>query len=216
MRPAFLIVSAAAVLTVVPGIGANKSAEQLPNVLLLTIDTLRADHLSCYGYQRLTSPYIDGLAQEGTRFSRAYTVIPLTGPAHLSLFIGRYPQENGVRRNGVAIPDDRKLVMLPQIFRGHGYQTAAFVSAWPLTGRLTHLDRYFGHFDEELGRTYQLFNSSRYAEDVTPRAVEWLKKHSQKKKPFFLWVHYFDPHSPYISRVPSSGQGSEPSLSRAR
>jgi len=173
----------------------------LPNVLLISIDTLRADHLSCYGYARRTSPYIDGLAQEGTRFSRAYTVIPLTGPAHLSLFTSRYPQENGVRRNGVALPDNRAIVTLPQILRGHGYQTGAFVSSWPLLGRLTHLNRYFDSYDEHLTRTYQLFNSSRYAEDVTPRALKWLHKHANKKKPFFLWVHYFDPHEPYLFRA---------------
>jgi arylsulfatase A-like enzyme len=172
----------------------------LPNVLLISIDTLRADHLSCYGYARRTSPYIDGLAREGTRFSRAYTVIPLTGPAHLSLFTSRYPQENGVRRNGVALPDNRAIVTLPQILRGHGYKTGAFGSSWPLLGRLTHLNRYFDTYDEHMNRTYQLFNSSRYAEDVTPRALTWLHKHANKKKPFFLWVHYFDPHEPYLFR----------------
>jgi arylsulfatase A-like enzyme len=176
------------------------SDAKLPNVLVITVDTLRADHLSCYGYARKTSPYIDGLASEGTRFSRAYTAIPLTGPAHLSLFTGRYPQENGVRRNGVALPDDRAIVTLPQILRGHGYQTGAFVSSWPLLGRLTHLNHYFSTYDEHLTRTYQLVNSSRYAEDVTPRALKWLHKHANKKKPFFLWVHYFDPHEPYIYR----------------
>ncbi len=199
MRTAFILL--AAVSSVATGIlSAAPPVERAPNILLITIDTLRADHLSCYGYPRQTSPYIDGLAQEGTRFSRAYTVIPLTGPAHLSLFTGRYPQENGVRRNGASIPDDRKIVVLPQVFRSHGYQTAAFISAWPLAGHLTHLNRYFGRYDEDLNRTYQMFNSSRYAEDVTPKALKWLKGHSQNKKPFFLWVHYFDPHSPYEQR----------------
>ncbi|HEX6545492.1 MAG TPA: sulfatase [Bryobacteraceae bacterium] len=174
---------------------------QFPNVLLITVDTLRADHLSCYGYARRTSPYLDELAREGTRFERAYTVIPLTGPAHLALMTSRYPQENGVRRNGEALLSDRALVTLPQILRSHGYQTAGFVSSWPLLGRLTHLNDYFEHYDETLTRTYQLFNSSRYAEDVTPLALKWLRKHAGHKKPFFLWVHYFDPHSPYISRT---------------
>src|SRR6185437_1326717 len=198
MRLAWLILAAAFT-------GASLSAASAevkpPNVLLITVDTLRADHLSCYGYARKTSPYIDGLAREGVRFSRAYTVIPLTGPAHLSLFTRRYPQENGVRRNGVALPDDRAIVTLPQILRSHGYQTGAFISSWPLLGRLTHLDHYFASYDEDLPRTYQLFNSSRYAEDVTPRALKWLHKHANKKKPFFLWVHYFDPHEPYLYRA---------------
>src|SRR5690348_13603726 len=184
-----------------PALWSAPADAPLPNVLLITVDTLRADHLSCYGYARQTSPYIDGLAREGTRFSRAYTSIPLTGPAHISLFTGRYPQENGVRRNGVAPPDDRALVTLPQILRGHGYQTGAFISSWPLLGRLTHLDRYFRTYDESLTRSYQIFNSSRYAEDVTPPALKWLHKHANKKKPFFLWVHYFDPHEPYVFRA---------------
>ena len=176
------------------------AAKQPPNVVLITIDTLRADHLSCYGYAWATSPNIDQLAREGTRFERAYTTIPLTGPSHLAMFTSRYPQELGVRRNGVAIPSDRKLKSLPQILRRKGYRAAAFVSAWPLTDRLTHMGRWFDYFDEDLNRTYQLFNSSRWAEDVTPRAIRWLKQNMGKGKPVFLWVHYFDPHSPYDLR----------------
>jgi arylsulfatase A-like enzyme len=176
------------------------AALQPPNVVLITVDTLRADHLSCYGYAWATSPNIDQLAREGTRFERAYTMIPLTGPAHLALFTSLYPQELGVRRNGVAIPGDRHLKSLPQILRGKGYRAAAFVSGWPLTDRLTHLGRWFDHFDEDLNRSYQLFNSSRWAEDVTPRAIQWLQQHMGKGKPVFLWVHYFDPHSPYDLR----------------
>ncbi|MGH9662840.1 MAG: sulfatase [Bryobacteraceae bacterium] len=171
-----------------------------PNVLFITVDTLRADHLSCYGYYRKTSPYIDGLAAEGTRFARDYTVIPLTGPSHFALLTGRYPQEIGVRRNGVAPPSDMKLVSLPQVLRRHGYRRGAFVSAWPLVSHLTHMDRWFDHFDEDMPRRYQLFNSSRWAEDVTPKALKWLQRHGKGKKPFFLWVHYFDPHSPYEFR----------------
>jgi len=180
--------------------GCLPAAAHPKNVLLITVDTLRADHISCYGYSRRTTPHIDELASQGIRFSRAYTVIPLTGPAHLSLFTSRYPQEHGAVRNGTAPSDERKYPALPQLLRRRGYQTAAFISAWPLTARLTHLDRWFDHYDENLNRRYQLFNSSRYAEDVTPPAIDWLKKHSGASKPFFLWVHYFDPHSPYDLR----------------
>lgn len=171
-----------------------------PNVLLLTIDTLRADHLSAYGYEFQTSPHIDTLARDGVMFERAYTTIPLTGPAHLSLFTSRYPQEHGARRNGVAMPADREFLVLPQLLRANGYHAGAFISGWPLTGRLTHIHRWFDDYDEELVRTYQMFNSSRWAEDVTPRALDWLKNNGKGGKPFFLWVHYFDPHSPYNFR----------------
>jgi arylsulfatase A-like enzyme len=187
------------------------SAPAVRHVLLITVDTLRADHLSCYGYHLKTSPNIDRLAADGVRFDRAYTVIPLTGPAHISLFTGRYPQEHGARTNGVASSDKAKVLYFPQLLRKHGYRTGAFVSAWPLTGRLTHLNRAFDDYDENLTRRYQLFNSSRYAEDVTPLAIRWMERNA--RRPFFLWVHYFDPHSPYELRggfSPAAGNGRAP------
>ena len=183
-------------------------SEPLPNVVLITVDTLRADHLSSYGYHLKTSPNIDQLADDGARFAHALSAIPLTGPGHISLLTSRYPQEHGARINGVAHQEDARLLFLPQILRKYGYRNAAFVSAWPLTSRLTHLDEWFDHYDEDLTRTYQMFSSSRYAEDVTPRAVSWLR--SNNDQPFFLWVHYFDPHSPYhlreeFANLPESG-----------
>ncbi len=177
---------------------AAAAEEQSTNVLLITVDTLRADHLSCYGYHRRTSPNIDKLASEGTRFEKAYTPIPLTGPAHFSLLTSRYPQEHGARINGLSHRKKTKLLFLPQVLRKHGYRNGAFVSAWPLTSRLTHIDQYFDHYDEDMPRGYQVFNSMRWAEDVTPRAQSWLR--SNADGPFFLWVHYFDPHEPYNLR----------------
>lgn len=169
-----------------------------PNVLLVTIDTLRADHLSCYGYHLRTTPRLDRLAQEGIRFERAYTVVPLTGPSHVSLFTARYPQEHGAKVNGQPLADDPRLVTLAQILQKQGYQTAAFVSAWPLKESLTHLGRGFEFYDQQFTRKYQLFNSYRSAEDVTPLAIRWIQE--AHKDPFFLWVHYFDPHKPYHLR----------------
>ena len=169
-----------------------------PNVVLITVDTLRADHLSSYGYHLKTSPNIDQLAEEGVRFERTYTVIPLTGPAHLSMFTSRYPQEHGARINGIAIPRDSRWLSLPQILRRFGYASAAFVSAWPLIDRMTELGRWFDVYNQKMTRKYEVFHSSRYAQDVTPEAIRWLN--GNQKKPFFLWVHYFDPHSPYNRR----------------
>lgn len=174
-------------------------AEQLSklNILIITIDTLRADHISSYGYHLVTSPNLDRLAQKGIRFDQAYTTIPLTGPAHTSLFTGRYPQETGARVNGQPLARDPRLLTLPQILNKNGYATAAFVSAWPLKDRLARLDRGFEVYNQEFTRQFQWLNSYRSAEDVTLKTTRWL--HSQKKsaKPFFLWVHYFDPHGPY-------------------
>lgn len=198
---------------------AGLAAAQPPNILLITVDTLRADHLSCYGYPLRTSPNIDRLAAQGARFERAYTTIPLTGPAHISLFTGRYPQEHGARINGLAHNAQARLVFWPQILRRHGYRSAAFVSAWPLTSRLSRLDLLFDHYDEQLDRTYQWLNSSRRAEDVTPRAMAWLR--STAHRPFFLWVHYFDPHAPYqyrkeFARPARAGRARPPAVSEDR
>ena len=172
--------------------------ESPPNLLLITVDTLRADHLSCYGYHLATSPNIDQLASEGVRFARAYSPIPLTGPSHISLFTSRFPQEHGARINGVAVPEDSKWLFLPQILRKFGYRNAAFVSAWTLTDRLTQLGQWFDIYDQNLTRSHQVFHSSRFAEDVTPPAIGWLR--DNRDRPFFLWVHYFDPHAPYHLR----------------
>jgi arylsulfatase A-like enzyme len=171
---------------------------KLPNVLFITVDTLRADHLSSYGYHLKTSPRIDQLAAEGVRFNRAHTVVPLTGPSHLSIFTSRYPQEHGARINGTSLPRNSRWLSLPQILHRFDYHSAAFVSSWTLLSRLTQLGRWFDVYEESLPRSYQLLQGSRYAEDVTPVALKWLEANT--KKPFFLWVHYFDPHSPYNLR----------------
>ncbi len=193
----FVLILIAVLFVCLPGLAAN-DPQQPPNVLLITVDTLRSDHVSCYGYHLRTSPNIDKLASEGVRFDHAHTTIPLTGPAHFSLLTATYPQENGARINGIAYHDKARLLFLPQILRRFGYRNAAFVSAWPLTSRLTHMDEWFDHYDEDLSRSYQMFNSSRYAEDVTPRAVSWMQ--ANEHRPFFMWVHYFDPHEPYHLR----------------
>lgn len=193
------------------------AAVKQPHVLLITVDTLRADHLSSYGYHLRTSPRMDRLAAEGVRFDRAYAAIPMTGPSHFSIFTGRYPQEHGARINGVAVPQESKWVMFPQVLRKFGYKSAAFVSAWPLIGRLTHLDKRFDHYDEETGRTYQFLHSMRWAEDVTPKAVRWLDQHKDERN-IFMWVHYFDPHEPYHLReeFASPQAVGEPSADAAR
>ena len=126
---------------------------------------------------------MDALAAEGVRFENAYCTIPLTGPSHVSLFSSRYPQEHGVRINGVPIPKDSKWMYLPQILLRFGYFNAAFVSAWPLVSHLTGFSHWFQVYDEEMKRRYQFLSSSRFAGDVTPRAIAWLA--DQRVEPFF-------------------------------
>ena len=99
----------------------NPEAANRPHVVLITVDTLRADHLSCYGYHLKTSPTMDRLAEEGVRFDRAYSAVPMTGPSHFSMFTGRYPQEHGARINGVGLPSDTKWLTIPQVLRRFGY-----------------------------------------------------------------------------------------------
>lgn len=200
-RPSILAVVAAGIAAIIcTHVPASEVARgQHPHVVLITVDTLRADHLSSYGYHLRTSPAMDKLAEDGIRFERAYTPIPMTGPSHFSMFTGRYPQEHGARINGVSLPDNSKWLTIPQVLRRFGYTSGAFVSAWPLIGRLTQLHRSFDHYDEELERSYQVFHSMRWAEDVTRPALRWLDENKDKDK-LFLWVHYFDPHEPYNLR----------------
>ena len=166
-----------------------------PNILLITIDTLRADHLSCYGYSRLTSPHIDRLARQGVRFQSAYSPVPLTGPAHSSLLTSVYPQQHGATINGMKISAKPRPVTLAQLLRRNGYRTGAFVSAWPLKKSILGLGRGFGVYNEKFSYHYKLVNAARRADEVTAAALQWLQK--PRRRPFFLWVHFFDPHSPY-------------------
>ncbi len=201
LRVRCLFLAGVAFVLTLPG-QATAAEPARPNVLLITIDTLRADHLSSYGYHLLTTPRLDRLAAEGVRFERAYTAIPLTGPSHISLLTGRYPQEHGGKVNGQPLAEDPRLVTLAQILQSNNYRTAAYVSAWPLKKRLTRLDRGFEIYDQEFNRQYQLFNSYRSAEDVTPLAIRWMQERAKDspREPFFLWAHYFDPHKPYHLR----------------
>lgn len=172
--------------------------DERPNIVLISIDTLRADHLSCYGYPLRTSPQMDDLARQGALFQNAYSPIPLTGPAHISLLTSLYPQQHGATINGMRMSARPRPVTLAQVLRRLGYRTGAFVSAWPLKKGITGLGRGFGVYNEEFTYHYKLVNTARDAKDVTAAAIHWLKK--RHKDAFFLWVHYFDPHEPYNLR----------------
>ncbi|MCZ6745750.1 MAG: sulfatase [Acidobacteria bacterium] len=163
------------------------------NVLLITLDTTRADHLSCYGSPVLTSPNIDGLARQGVRFSRATAVIPLTGPGHATILTGLYPRDHGAIRNGV--PMVREVPTLATILSSRGYRTAAFVSGWTLRRTLAGLDRGFDTFDDDMTDRYHMVNDQRMGDQTADHAIAWLKEHASE--PFFLWIHLFDPHEPY-------------------
>ncbi|CAM2009147.1 sulfatase [Acanthopleuribacter pedis] len=171
----------------------SQSAQQ-PNIVLISVDTLRADHLSAYGYPRKTSPHIDQLLAAGRRFDQAYTVEPLTAPACTSMLTGRYPHEHGATRNGV--PMLTNLISLPKLLEKKGYDTAAFVSNWTLRTSLVGLAEHFQHYGEVFTRKrwFGLMMGEATGEDITDQGLAWI---SDRKKPFFLWLHYSEPHAPY-------------------
>ncbi|MBM3321083.1 MAG: sulfatase [Candidatus Eisenbacteria bacterium] len=171
-----------------------------PNLLLIVVDTLRADHLGSYGYPRNTSPAIDRLAAEGTRFENAFTPAPWTLPAFASLLTSRLPWEHGAVNDYLAPRAD--IPFLPEVLRGAGYETAAFVSHI-YTSRVYGFDAGFDRFEDfRIGEDYA-FDQGREprAEEVVREAIRWLAGR-KNKKPFFLLVHLFDPHWAYDAPEP--------------
>lgn len=162
-----------------------------PSIVLITIDTLRADHLGCYGYFRETSPGIDALAGEGILFERAYAPMSTTLPSHVSLMTSLNPLQHGVQGNFMhlrtALTTSDELHTAAQIFARMGYTTAAFISCTPLK---SHSGIAAGF--EVYGEPERLL---RAAKETTDAALEWLAENEQR--PVFLWLHYFDPHQPY-------------------
>ncbi len=154
-----------------------------PNILFISIDTLRADHLSCYGYTKPTSPHIDLLASGAHLFKRAYTTIPTTLPSHLSMFTSMYPTQLAVTRNGHYVGHDR--TTLPEILKEHGYSTAAFVNYFVLGRRYG----FTQGFDTVVTR-------EGHADQPLPFALRWLREY-KSEKPFFMFAHFFDPHTMY-------------------
>jgi len=166
-----------------------------PNVILLTVDTLRADRLSCYGYKYKTSPNIDRLVKKGTLFTNATTNVPLTSPSFCSLLTSQYPHQTGSIRNGIPMVDG--IPTLATVFKQAGYHTAAILSNWPLKAHLSNLQAGFDIYDDDFHqKRWLFFNDERDAEGVTDRALEWLE--SGPQEPFFAWIHYSDPHAPYL------------------
>jgi arylsulfatase A-like enzyme/cytochrome c-type biogenesis protein CcmH/NrfG len=172
-------------------------------VLLVTIDTLRADRLGCYGFGLAQTPAIDRLAAEGVRCADAASAAPITLPAHSSILTGLYPPVHGVRDNGnYALGPEA--VTLAERLRASGYRTAAFVSAMVLARRYG-LDQGFEVYDDDLwaeDEPQMFMIRDRPASRTATRALAWLEDHARRtpEEPFFLWVHFFDPHQPYEAR----------------
>jgi choline-sulfatase len=166
------------------------------SVLLITIDTLRADALGCYGNPHVETPFIDRLASGGVRFERAHAQNVLTLPSHCNILSGRYPFEHGVRDNsGFRFP--QATPTLATLLRERGYRTGAFVSAFPLDARFG-LNRGFDVYDDRLGdpdANPAFHMEERKSTQTVAAAMKWLA--SSTGRPFFCWVHVYDPHAPY-------------------
>lgn len=175
------------------------------NVVLVTFDTTRADRLGSYGNDRIRTPVLDGLAAEGIRFANAVSVAPITAPSHSSILTGLYPTAHGFRDNGLFVLDEQN-VTLAEMLRQQGYATAAAVGAFPVVSQFG-FDQGFELFDDHLTGMYedhlgeravakdQLFFDERRAAQVNEAVIPWLEQRGDN--PFFLWVHYFDPHQPF-------------------
>ncbi len=180
-----------------PGVAADPRADL--NLLLITIDTIRADHLGCYGRSKAQTASIDGLASSGVVFTRAFSHVPLTLPAHANILVGTTPPAHGVHDNGrFAVPEECRT--LAEHLKGSGYATGAFIGGYPLHSRFG-LAQGFDVYDDRLSSMPGISRefAERRASDVADAALGWLKG---RRSPWFAWVHLYDPHDPYAPPEP--------------
>jgi arylsulfatase A-like enzyme len=188
---------------IIYGTPAGRADPAIQHVILISVDTLRADHLSCYGNPMVKTPHIDKLASEGMLFEMHLNSAPTTLNSHTSLMTGTWPHTHGVPRNGFLLSN--RNAMLAEMLKEHGFSTAAFIGAFPLHSRF-NFDQGFDHYDEKFaifrGKA-QVDQDQRRAEQVTDAVVDWLDSHHPER--LFLFVHYFDPHWPYDPPTPYDG-----------
>jgi arylsulfatase A-like enzyme/Flp pilus assembly protein TadD len=177
-----------------------------PNVILITIDTVRADRLGCYGAKNIQTPTLDALGRDGIVFERAISQVPLTWPSHAAILTGLYPFQNGVQ-DFTGQPLDARFRSVTQAFKAHGYATGAVVSAFVLDrswGLARGFDFYDDAFPAEAFAHRDLGLVDRRAGESVDHALSWLKKNPHR--PFFFWLHLYDPHSPYDPPEPYRSQ----------
>jgi arylsulfatase A-like enzyme len=174
------------------GAAAPPPATTPENLVILSIDTLRPDHLGVYGYRHPTSPTLDRLARRSVVFDQAVTVHVTTAPAHATMLTGRWPSDHGIVRNGLRLAEG--VTTLAEVFAARGWATGAFVSGWTLE-RHTGLDRGFEIYDDALDGPGA--GAQRAGDLTTNRAIGWLDLQATGDRPFFLFLHLFEPHWPY-------------------
>jgi len=176
---------------------AQTPAKAAPNVVLVTIDTLRFDHVGCYGYKQIKTPNIDSLCADGIRFERAFTPVPVTLPSHSAMLTGTYPMLSGMHDfSGNRLSPQQPT--LATVLKQAGYATGAVIGAAVLDSRFglnQGFDFYYDHFDFSRLDESNLDEMERPANVVADQVLDWLAHNSQKK--FFLWMHLYDPHYPY-------------------
>src|SRR6266851_2327941 len=185
---------------------ANPPAKRARNVILITLDTVRADHLGCYGNKNIQTPALDALGHDGVVFERAISQVPLTWPSHAAILTGMYPFQNGVQ-DFTGQPLDSRFRSVAQAFKQHGYATGAVVSAFVLDrswGLARGFDFYDDAFAPEAFVNRDIGLVDRRAGESVDRALAWLKKN--QLRPFFFWLHLYDPHSPYDPPEPFRSQ----------
>lgn len=180
----------------------SASHAQATSVLLITVDTLRADHVGCYGARSVKTPAMDALAAEGTRFDNALTCVPITVPSHAAILSGTYPLWNGMR-DFTSLPLRSNVGLLAEAFQRHGYTTAAFVSAFVLDsswGLSRGFETYDDQFDPHQFESRNPGSIQRRAGETVDHLLAWFKVYNTRTaaaRPFFVWLHLYDPHSPY-------------------
>jgi len=184
-----------------------RKAGSLPDVYLVTIDTLRADHVHCYGYEQIQTPALDGLAREGVRFANAFTPSPITNTSHTSILTGLLPSAHGVTDFARPLSSDHST--LAELLKGKGYQTAAFIGAVILDSHAMApgLDRgfdFYDNFPEHPQSASRWGRLERRGAEVVRRAEAWREAHPSG--PHFMWVHLYDPHDPYEPPEPYASQ----------
>lgn len=197
-RP-LLVLAGMAILVCLAGRNALRGEPdaERPSVIFITIDTLRPDHLGCYGYANIQTPNIDALARASARFTHTYTPVPVTLPAHSAIFTGSFPMATGMHDfSGNKLP--ARAITLATALRDKGYTTAAFIGSAVLDSRFglnQGFDTYFDHFEFSRLDEAHLDEMERRGDQVMDEVLNWLKL--DPRRPFFLWVHLYDPHDPY-------------------
>ena len=195
-----LTASATTSTTVTTVTAATSTTTSAPNIILITIDTTRADRMGFLGSKLGLTPNLDTFAKDAFVFTRAYSQVPLTAPSHATILTGTYPQFHQV--NDFQVPLAQDLPYAPAIFREHGYHTAAFVGAMildPQAGFARGFDRGFDTYDAGFHQSHpgedRYSSSERRGAEVVAHALGWLSEH--RAAPFFVWLHLYDAHDPY-------------------